>query len=143
MKRILITSAAIALLGASSASACLVDSDGASVAHADGGSIAAGAGFCATVLDAAVLDAAVLFSVGSAVLSAEGKAALDGIDASGIGTITGYASVDGGEASNLALSRARAQAVADYLGIDAAVVGGGETSDFGADLASNRVVVLS
>lgn len=138
MKRILITSAAIALLGASSASACLVDSDGQNIGHSDGNNVNAGSVSCATVLDSAVL-----FSVGSAVLSAEGKAALDMIDASNISTITGYASVDGSDAANLALSRARAQAVADYLGVDATVVGGGETDSFGADLASNRVVVIS
>ena len=139
MKRILVASAAIALFGASTASACLKDSDGTGVVHSDGGAINAGSGSCGAV----VLDSSVLFSTGSAVLSAAGKAALDAIDAGSISTITGYASVDGSEASNLALSRARAQAVADYLGSSATVVGAGETTQFGDDLAANRVVVLS
>ena len=138
MKFILLTSAAVLVLSATSASACLVDSDGENVLHGDGGTINAGSVSCSVVLDASVL-----FSVGSAVLSEQGKAALDKVSTSGITTVTGYASIEGSEASNLELSRARAQAVVDYLGIDAEVVAAGETTQFGADLASNRVVVLS
>lgn len=139
MKRILLTSAAVALFSATTASACLVDSDGENVAHSDGGDINAGSNACSVTLDSSVL-----FAQGSAVLTAEGKAALDAVDASNVTTVTGYASVEGDEGYNQRLSQARAQAVADYLGLSGAtVVGAGETTQFGDDLASNRVVVLS
>ena len=148
MKRILITSTALALFGATSASACLVDSGGVAVRSSDGSAINAGSipcspGVGAAVPSSAVLGNAILFGAGSAVLSAQGRALLDTIDASSIRTITGYASIDGSDDSNLALSRARAQTIADYLGVDATVIGGGETTQFGPSLAANRVVVLS
>ena len=64
---------------------------------------------------------AVNFKVNSAVLSAEAKAALDEIAAQAknekgyLIQVTGYASADGGEARNRALSERRAEAVRRYL----------------------------
>ena len=61
------------------------------------------------------------FKVNSAVLSAEAKAALDEIAAQAknekgyLIQVTGYASADGGEARNRALSERRAEAVRRYL----------------------------
>jgi outer membrane protein OmpA-like peptidoglycan-associated protein len=66
-------------------------------------------------------DIAVNFKVNSAVLSAEAKAALDEIATQAknekgyLIQVTGYASADGGEARNRALSERRAEAVRRYL----------------------------
>ena len=138
MKRFLIAGAAAALFGTTTASACVIDTEGKPVVDSEGKPVESGIGLCEVTLDSAVL-----FSTGSAVLSAAGKRVLDSLDADAISTITGYASIEGSEVSNQALSEARAQAVADYLGVDATVIGAGETSRFGSDLRSNRVVVVS
>lgn len=139
MKRILLATAAAAFIGTGAANACLVDSAGDNVVDSDGDNVNAGSNSCSITLDANVA-----FAQGSSVLTAAGKSALDAIDASNISTVTGYASEEGDAAYNQALSLARAQAVAAYLGLSgASVTGAGETTSFGADLASNRVVVLS
>lgn len=63
--------------------------------------------------------------------------------------ITGYASVEGDEAYNQALSEKRAEAVADYLkskGVSADrlhVTGAGETDQFGDNYDANRRVVVT
>ena len=60
--------------------------------------------------------------------------------------VQGYTDVEGPEAANLDLSQRRADAVRSYLvgaGVDAdtlSATGFGETTEFGQDLASNRVV---
>ena len=65
--------------------------------------------------------ATVNFKVGSAVLSAEGKASLDQVAATAVTLkgyvieVTGFASAEGDTRKNKALSERRAQAVKDYL----------------------------
>ena len=65
--------------------------------------------------------ATVNFKVGSSVLSPEGKASLDQVATAAttlkgyVIEVTGFASADGDERSNKALSERRAQAVKDYL----------------------------
>ena len=139
MKRILLATVAVAFFGTGAANACLVDSDGEFVRDSDGSTIDAGSVACAITLDANVA-----FAQGSSVLTAAGKSALDAIDISRVTKITGYASEEGDEAYNQALSLARAQAVAAYLGVgdDVQIIGAGETTEFGENLAANRVVVI-
>jgi len=135
MKHLLIATAALAFTTAT-ASACVKDGFGNPVNDGMGGYVLDTMGGCG------MSDATVGFALNSAALSAEAMAILDGIDAASVTSIAGYASPEGDASVNAALARARAQAVADYLGVDVEVTVGGETSEFGA-ASDNRIVVVS
>lgn len=103
-----------------------------------------------------VCDIAVQFDYDSAMLTADGEQALlDNIDilvhSGAVGFAnSGFASIEGSEAYNLALSERRAMTVYTFLeanGVDMDLItpvkGFGETEAFGSGLEENRVVVLS
>lgn len=94
------------------------------------------------------------FKCGSADIDATTESALDEVVADMTNTgydyvITGYASVEGGDETNNALSLNRANVVKDYLvkcGIDESrltTVGAGPTDAFGTDYEANRLVIIS
>ena len=103
-----------------------------------------------------VCDIVVQFDYDSAMLTADGEQALlDNIDilvhSGAVGFAnSGFASIEGSEAYNLALSERRAMTVYNFLeanGVDMDLItpvkGFGETEAFGSGLEENRVVVLS
>lgn len=94
------------------------------------------------------------FAVNSDLLRPAATIQLDGVAQSilsigGSFNVVGYASTEGDDRANQLLSERRARSVAAYLigrGVPATsliVIGAGETTQFGPDLASNRRVVIS
>jgi outer membrane protein OmpA-like peptidoglycan-associated protein len=103
-----------------------------------------------------VCDILVQFEYDSALLTSDGKQSLlDNMDiivhSGAVGfSNSGFASIEGSEDYNLALSERRAMTVYNFLeanGVDMKLItpvkGFGETEEHGAGLEANRVVVLS